>query len=544
MELSSKSARQLFEEVKANPTRKRFGFGTQAALVNVDLQKAYTAVGEFATAYETDPNQIEYVNELARAVPRAAAARWSGPTSPTWTPARTPACGAPAPTRPDSLQNIKLGSRRAEFDDRCDIDRDATSSSTSAWRPPFFETQPAVAASSCTSVDTRGPSPAARPRAASAPRVVDSLSRGYRTIVPEECVADKHESPHFANLYDMALKYADVVAGRTRSSTSWRARVAGQPDATAAEAAGARASTTTCPTYGPAEDRVAERRARRALGRAEHRVLRARPAARTRSARRGRGRCPTCPATRIRDYGNRVGICAHDGAAGQVRHPRQRSRSRRAVRPPPGDHRACAERDWEFFSHGIYNTRYIFGLTEDQERALIQDSIDTIERAHRPEARRLARAGAVPLRAHLDLWPRWACTYIVRPVPRRPADAGQGARRPALRQSIPYSLEMNDTIAYVVNLVEPRRYGEIIKDAVRPPLRRGRRVRHGDVHPAAPLPGRPAAPASRRSRRRSSTSPATRGLGRHRPRDRRVLPRALLRRRRRPTSPPVGGGAR
>ncbi len=41
--------------------------------------------------------------------------------------------------------------------------------------------------------------------------VVDSLSRSYRTVVPEECVADKHESPHYANLYDMALKYADVI---------------------------------------------------------------------------------------------------------------------------------------------------------------------------------------------------------------------------------------------------------------------------------------------------------------------------------------------
>jgi maleamate amidohydrolase len=41
--------------------------------------------------------------------------------------------------------------------------------------------------------------------------VVDSLSRSYRTIVPEECVADKHESPHFANLYDMTMKYADVL---------------------------------------------------------------------------------------------------------------------------------------------------------------------------------------------------------------------------------------------------------------------------------------------------------------------------------------------
>ena len=39
---------------------------------------------------------------------------------------------------------------------------------------------------------------------------VDSLSSSYRTIVPEECVADKHEIPHFANLCDMMLKYADV----------------------------------------------------------------------------------------------------------------------------------------------------------------------------------------------------------------------------------------------------------------------------------------------------------------------------------------------
>jgi isochorismate hydrolase len=41
---------------------------------------------------------------------------------------------------------------------------------------------------------------------------VDSLSRGYRTIVPEQCVADKHESYHFANLTDLMLKYADVIS--------------------------------------------------------------------------------------------------------------------------------------------------------------------------------------------------------------------------------------------------------------------------------------------------------------------------------------------
>ena len=31
--------------------------------------------------------------------------------------------------------------------------------------------------------------------------------------------------------------------------------------------------------------------------------------------------------------------------------------------------------------------------------------------------------------------------------------------------SVPYSLELNDTIAYVVNRIEPRRYGDMIKQA-------------------------------------------------------------------------------
>ncbi len=41
--------------------------------------------------------------------------------------------------------------------------------------------------------------------------VVDSLQHGFRTIVPEECVGDRAEAPHRANLFDMATKYADVM---------------------------------------------------------------------------------------------------------------------------------------------------------------------------------------------------------------------------------------------------------------------------------------------------------------------------------------------
>ena len=65
MEKSQKTAREIYLELKSNLSRKRFGFGKKAILVNVDLQKAYTRTDLFNTAYETDPNQLNYVNQLA-----------------------------------------------------------------------------------------------------------------------------------------------------------------------------------------------------------------------------------------------------------------------------------------------------------------------------------------------------------------------------------------------------------------------------------------------------------------------------------------------
>ncbi len=208
MQTSDKTARQLFAEVKANPTRKRFGFGRVPALINVDLQKAYTQVGAFATAYETDPRQLEYVNALAAefrakgfpVVWTYVAYMESGEDCGVW--------GTRTNT-PDSLQNIKVGSARSEFDDRLDIDRTRDIIINKRMASAFFETN-LGSVFNFHGVDTvvvTGGSTSGCVRAT----VVDSLQRSYRTIVPEECVADKHESPHFANLYDMTLKYADVL---------------------------------------------------------------------------------------------------------------------------------------------------------------------------------------------------------------------------------------------------------------------------------------------------------------------------------------------
>lgn len=207
MELSTKTAREMFSDLKANPIRPRYGFGKRPILINVDLQKAYTAVDEFVTAYEDDPHQMDHVNHLA------ALSRARG-LPVVWTYVAFLASGEDCGVfgsrtdTPDSLQNIKIGSRRAEFDDRLVIaDSDIV---LNKKMPSAFHETPVQSLAVFHGIDTvivTGGSTSGCVRAT----VVDALSRGYRVIVPEECVADLHESPHFANLYDMMKKYADVI---------------------------------------------------------------------------------------------------------------------------------------------------------------------------------------------------------------------------------------------------------------------------------------------------------------------------------------------
>ncbi|MFH7042243.1 isochorismatase family protein [Paucibacter sp. JuS9] len=208
MEMSSKTAREIWADVKANPARARFGYGRKAVLVNIDFQCAYTRFDEFKTAYETDPRQIEHVNALAAAF---RAKGWPV----VWTHVAYADSGEDAgvwgtrTNTPDSLQNIKHGSRRTEFDERCQIERSRDLVYCKRMPSAFFETplQSLLVWHQVDTVVITGGSTSGCVRATA----VESLSRGYRTIVPEQCVADKHESYHFANLTDMQLKYADVV---------------------------------------------------------------------------------------------------------------------------------------------------------------------------------------------------------------------------------------------------------------------------------------------------------------------------------------------
>jgi nicotinamidase-related amidase len=215
-----RTAKQIFDDVMANPARARFGFGSKLAIINVDFQNAYTRIDRYKTAYETDPDQIAHVNMIS-ALGRAVAMPvvWSrvgyaedASDAGVW--------GTRTDT-PDSLQNIKYGSDRHAYDERCDIHA-SDAQFTKRMPSAFFETplQSLLVWHKVDTVVVTGGSTSGCVRATA----VDALSRGYRTIVPIETTADKLASYHWANLTDLQLKYADVVP--VADVTAWLQKAA------------------------------------------------------------------------------------------------------------------------------------------------------------------------------------------------------------------------------------------------------------------------------------------------------------------------------
>ena len=172
------------------------------------------------------------------------------------------------------------------------------------------------------------------------------------------------------------------------------------------------------------------------------------------------------PATQgysIRDYGNRVGhvrqmrILDKYGVRGSI------SLSTALCEHHPEIIQMCLEREWEFFSHGIYNTRYTYGMSETQEREMIEDAVNTIEKYTGSKPSGYLAPALSHSELTMDLFAEAGGIYTCdlfhddQPTPVKVRSGKQFI-------SIPYSLEMNDTIAYVVNKIEPRRYGQIIKE--------------------------------------------------------------------------------
>ena len=122
---------------------------------------------------------------------------------------------------------------------------------------------------------------------------------------------------------------------------------------------------------------------------------------------------------------------------------------------------ACAERKWEFFSHGTYNTRYLYGTDEAQERSILEDSIKTIMDATGTRVRGYLAPGLTHTERTMDLIAEYDFYYtcdLFQDDQPQPVKVKKGRLI-----SLPYSLEVNDHYAYNVYGQPARQYTEMLK---------------------------------------------------------------------------------
>ncbi|MDI6029164.1 isochorismatase family protein [Corticibacterium sp. UT-5YL-CI-8] len=208
---STKTMREIFKDYQSAPKLPNFGIGKRVALLNVDLQRRYTDTATFTSAYEADPEQLSLVNELSTAV-RALGMPvvW---TYVAYLPGGVD-CGlwGVRSKSPMALQNVGHDSPQAEIDARLDVDKKRDLMLHKRMGSAFFETHlPSyLTFNRVDTVIVTGGATSGCVRATA----VDAMSHGYRVIVPEECVADREDWAHYASLYDIAMKYGDVVPSR------------------------------------------------------------------------------------------------------------------------------------------------------------------------------------------------------------------------------------------------------------------------------------------------------------------------------------------
>lgn len=115
---------------------------------------------------------------------------------------------------------------------------------------------------------------------------------------------------------------------------------------------------------------------------------------------------------------------------------------------------------WEFFSHGIYNTRYTYGMDEAQERAIIEDSIRTVREATGQSIKGWLAPALTHTERTFDLLGEYGFTYTCdlyhddQPAPVK-VKTGRLV-------SMPYSLEVNDHYGFFIYNMSPRQYADAL----------------------------------------------------------------------------------
>ena len=169
----------------------------------------------------------------------------------------------------------------------------------------------------------------------------------------------------------------------------------------------------------------------------------------------------------------------------------------------------CVRLKWELFSHGIYNTRLISGMSEDEVRQVIGDSVETIKRHSGQDVAGWLAPAISSTETFFDLLPEFGIKYTIDMVPDDqpiPIKVRKGRLI-----SVPYSTEINDIRVMGVRGYPADKWAAMMKACVRSALSRGRGQRHGRVHAASSVRRSGSRIASPRSTTCCSTSHRTPG---------------------------------
>lgn len=182
----------------------RIGFGKKPAVIVIDFMKAYTTEGAPLFA----PGVVAAV---ARTPALLASARDAGiPVIHTNILYHAPNCadGGIWVKKAPVMTAMVAGNPLAEF---CDGVEPLPGEPvfTKQYASAFFGTSlaPMLHAEGIDTVVLAGCSTSGCVRATA----VDAVQYGFRTIVVRDCVGDRHDGPHEANLFDIDSKYGDVV---------------------------------------------------------------------------------------------------------------------------------------------------------------------------------------------------------------------------------------------------------------------------------------------------------------------------------------------
>jgi len=161
-----------------------------------------------------------------------------------------------------------------------------------------------------------------------------------------------------------------------------------------------------------------------------------------------------------RDHGNRVGHWRMADAMTRHGFPGSVSLSVAMCQHHPEIVAYANARGWEFFSHGIYNTRYAYGMSEAQERSIIEDSIATVRDATGQTIRGWLAPALTHTERTLDLIAEYGLDYTCDLYHDDQPQRVKTATGDLI--SMPYSLEVNDHYGFFVYNMSPREYADAL----------------------------------------------------------------------------------